>query len=227
MPKGIKGSGPIKAPQNHMDIPVGESIDVSLGTMNPFNDETNMPPQSSIPIGELTAKTAGWQPRSRSASSRESQFRSRAERVDYYKKQMQTINVGKTHIPEALKKDGFFYMWVRESVRDKYDGNNLRNKEMQGWEYVDADEAPELAFVDQHGDINDSVTRTRTGGLILMKLDEELYQFLLDRSAKERNQQSRMENILARMPDLNPFGFGVINNQEAYFGQMPNQSMSF
>jgi hypothetical protein len=187
---------------NHMDIPTSDSF-------NPIHE-------SSMPYGneELVNKTKDFQPRTRINNSRELQFRSHAERIEYYKRAMHTVSIGKTYIPESVKQDGYYYKWIRMALRDKPDTQNMKRHECHGWEWVRAEEAPELAFLDYNGEIRDSVGIVEGGGLGLGKLDNELHAEEEAIKSKTRNIQNRFKEVLTRMPGKENFGFNSTTGQD-------------
>lgn len=202
---------------DRMDVPPSQETDISLGSSLPYGPE------------EFVQKTKGFQPRSRSAVSREMQFRSREERVAFFKKGMDAMSMGKTHIPEDLKErlaaDGYYCKWLRKSIKEKYDGPNLRNCESQGWEYARAEVAPELAYVDWDGEIQDSVMYVEGGGLILGILDMKLREYELEKQKKKRDDQQRMRDVLTRMPDGTAYAQGSLHDQAHLYGNPGMQGM--
>lgn len=189
-----------------------------------FDDEeeerVDVSMRSSVPLGDLKERTEGWQPRSRSAESREAGFRSKEEKIDFFRRSINSVQKGRTHLPETLNNDPeYVYMWAREQVRDRYDGHNLRNLEfVKGWEYVDPSDAPELGFYSSTGDVQDSAGRIRDGGLILMKRYKEIHNDELAQQRVLRHQQSRIENIVRTInTEMHPFATGSINHNDSFF----------
>jgi hypothetical protein len=194
-----------------------------------FDDETeqkiDVSMRPSVPLGDLQDRTEGWQPRSRSAESREAGFRSKQDRIDYFTRSITAVQKGRTYLPESITKNPeYTYMWAREQVRDRYDGHNLRNLEnIKGWEYVDSSEIPELGFYSATGDVQDSAGRIRDGGLILMKRYREIHNMELSHQQSQRNQQSRMQQLVRTInSELHPFATGAINHNSAFFPSDPH-----
>lgn len=197
-----------------------DSIDVSLGATRRDNE-------SSIPIGELKDRTAGLKPRSRGAMSREAQFRSKEEKIDYYSKAMMHTNLGKTYFPPECIPEGYVVMAARESCKGVMDPNNLRNLERVGWEYMEAEDAPQMAYQDYNGEINDSAGRIRGGGLIWMKRYKELQDQQLAYNDRLRKQQNQYQNRIRTInSELHPFATGAVDNNEHFFPSSP-ESNSF
>lgn len=175
----LKDSPVRKKRADNQRIPIIDGMEVpthaSLGlTLNP----DDMPEEEDEVFGneEFRKRTKDWQPRSRLSNSREMQFRSRAERIDYYKKSMDTQAFGKTYLPPELINDKEnAYRWIRKTIRGRFDDDNIRSKERIGWIPATVDQAPSFAFFDYDGEVNDSATLIEGGGLYVGKLDIELY----------------------------------------------------
>lgn len=198
-------------------------VEVDLDDQDEQKIDVSM--RSSVPLGDLNDRTEGWQPRSRSAESRDAGFRSKQDRVDYFTRSINAVQKGRTHLPESIKNDpDYTYMWAREQVRDRYDGHNLRSLEtVKGWEYVDASEIPELGFYSATGDVQDSAGRIRDGGLILMKRYHEIHQAEMKEQSVQRNQQSRMQQLVRTInSELHPFATGAINQNDSFFPSDPH-----
>jgi len=183
--------------------------------------------RSSVPLGDLKERTEGWQPRSRSAESREATFRTKQERIDHFRRAMTAVQKGRTYLPESLRNDPeYTYMWAAEYVKEHHRGHNLRNLEhVMGWEYVDSSECPDLGFYSPTGDVQDSAGHIRDGGLILMKRYRELHNDQLREQQNQRNQQSRMQQLVRTInSELHPFATGTVNQNESFFPSDPHAS---
>lgn len=183
--------------------------------------------RSSVPLGDLKDHTEGWQPRSRSAESRNAGFRSKQDRIDYFTRIINSVQKGRTHLDETIINDPeYAYMWACEQVKDRYHGHNLRNLENnRGWEYVDSDEIPELGFYSATGDVQDSAGRIRDGGLVLMKRLRKIHNNELAAQRDQRNQQSRMQQLVRTInSELHPFATGAVNHNESFFPSDPHSN---
>ena len=174
---------------------------------------------SSLPIDGLTKETAGFQPRSREPFTRESDMRT-DRFVNYYEQTVAEAHKGKTHMPEELIPDGYVFMWARESCKGRPDHGNLSDLETRhGWEYATASQFPTKAYYDDNGDIQDSSSRVRCGGLIGMIRKKEIHEAQLKQLSRLRNTQSRMQQQLrSRDGDLHPFSnqTGFKNNNQFF-----------
>ncbi len=174
---------------------------------------------SSLPIDGLTEETAGFQPRSREPFTREADMRT--ERfVNYYEQTVAEAHKGKTHMPPELIPEGYVFMWARESCKGRPDHGNLSDLETRhGWEYATASQFPTKAYYDDNGNIEDSNSRVRCGGLIGMIRKKEIHEAQLKQLERLRNSQSRMQQQLrSRDGDLHPFSnqTGFRNNNQFF-----------
>lgn len=175
--------------------------------------------ESSIPIDGFREQTADFAPRSRDPFTRESS--SRTQRfVDYYEQSYVESFKGKTHMPPELVPEGYVFMWARESCKGHPDHGNLSNLETQhGWEYATAEQFPTKAYYDDHGNISDSSSRVRCGGLIGMIRPKEIHNAQLKQFERLRVSSNRMEKQLrTRDGDLHPFSNQTsMQNNDRFF----------
>jgi len=181
--------------------------------------------ESSVPLGELEDRTEDYQPRSRSAMTREASLRAKQEKIDKFKRSINTQQLGHTFLPDHLLHDPeYVYQWCREKVKDRDDSKNLRFLEnVGGWEYVEADIAPEIAFYSPDGTVQDSASRIRDNGLILMRRFHEIHVYDLEKREKERKQQNRIQNIIRTVnTELHPFATGGVDHGNSFFPSDPS-----
>jgi|TARA_R100001443_G_scaffold36867_1_gene50673 hypothetical protein len=116
-------------------------------------------------------------------TSRETATREKTERVPEWKPPS-TLDA-----PDAPI--GYKHRWIRESVMDYDDRNNVHKKRREGWELVRADEHPEFdAPVIDEGKNAGCIG---VGGLILARIPEEI----VEQRNKHYNQvaQNQMEAV--------------------------------
>lgn len=161
---------------------------------------------SSIPLDGLRQETAGFQPRSREPFTREADMRTQRF-IDFYEQTVSEAHKGKTHMPPELVPEGYVFMWARESTKGRPDHGNLSNLETQhGWEFATAGQFPTKAYYDDNGDVLDSSSRVRCGGLIGMIRRKEIHNAQLKQFERLRNSQQRFQDQLrTRDGDLHPF----------------------
>lgn len=189
----------------HQDIPMIDRMEVpttaSLGhTLDDDMDSQN----AEYGNEEFQKRTKDWQPRSRLSNSREMQFRSRAERIEYYKKSMDTQAFGKTYLPPELINDADnAYRWIRKTIRGRYDSENIRVKESIGWLPTTADRAPSFSFFDYDGEVNDAAVIIEGGGLYVGQLDMELYCHRQGKFHRKVQTQGTWNNQFTKAPGAN------------------------
>jgi hypothetical protein len=173
---------------DRMEVPSEASLGLTLGAAPEEEDEV-------YGNEEFANRTKGWQPRSRLSNSREMQFRSRSERVEYFKKSMDSQAFGKTYLPPELINDTEnAYRWIRKTIRGRFDDDNIRTKERIGWLPALADQAPSFSFFSYDGEVNDSATIIEGGGLYVGKLDIELYCHYQGKYNRQIMNQGRWNN---------------------------------
>jgi hypothetical protein len=174
---------------------------------------------SSVPLDGLREETRDFQPRSREPFSRESDARS-DRFINYYEQTVSEAHKGKTHMPQELVPEGYVFMWARESCKGRPDHGNLSELETRhGWEYATASQFPTKAYYDDNGDVQDSNSRVRCGGLIGMIRRKEIHEAQLKQFERLRNSQARFQQQLrTRDGDLHPFSnqSGMGNNQSFF-----------
>ncbi len=177
------------------------------------------PMEASIPLDGLREETRGFQPRSREPFTRESD--ARADRfISYYEQTVSEAHKGKTHMPEELIPEGYVFMWARESCKGRPDHGNLSELETRhGWEYATASQFPTKAYYDDQGNVEDSSSRVRCGGLIGMIRKKSIHEAQMKQFARLRNNQSRTQQQLrSRDGDLHPFSNQTgFNNNNRFF----------
>jgi len=84
---------------------------------------------------------------------------------------------GKFHIPYEIWPNGFMLGWMVEYVLNVPQNDNLHERVLDGWEFVNANEIPQLKMVELNHDFDRSRSdgRIRRGGCILMKKPMEMY----------------------------------------------------
>lgn len=207
---------------NQLDLPLKDHLGVpQVSALGMTQEEVE---ESSMPYGseELREKTRGYAPRTRLNNSRESQFRSREERIEFYSKQTDTETLGKTFLADELINDHEnFYMWIRKSIRDRPDGNNLRNLERLGWLYTSADKAPNMAYFDYDGDLNDSANTIEGGGLIVGELDIHIHQRRMQKQKSLRDDQARFKERLLQIPGEQVQAMPYLPDESAMYPSAP------
>jgi hypothetical protein len=201
-------------------------IDEGYNESHSMNNDYIQPQYtSSIPLDGMKEETAGFQPRSREPFTREADMRSQRF-IDYYSQSVIEAHLGKTHMPPELIPEGYVFMWARESCKGRPDHGNLSELETRhGWEYASAEQFPTKAYYDDNGDVQDSSSRVRCGGLIGMIRKKEIHNAQLKQLERLRSSQTRMQNQLrSRDGDLHPFSnqTGFRNNDQFF----PSDEMS-
>lgn len=174
--------------------------------------------ESSIPVGDLKAKTRGRQPRSREASTRDMFLRATSESVDYYKKLFQRDSIAKTYIDPDIIPPEIETLWARQYFKGMPDSSNLLELSRKGWKYATPEMFPSLAFMDDTGAIDDSAGRVINNEYYLMYREQFIHQLELDKfkemTAIKNNVGQNIASDSNFGRDAHPFG-GISSTGES------------
>jgi hypothetical protein len=102
-------------------------------------------------------------------------------------------------LPEPTKQDGYSFRWIRASLMGASDPTNMSARLREGWEFVKAEDHPELMLGQTSGNVE-------VGGLILCKMPNEMveerneYYQKINRDQMNSVEQSYMRENDRRMP---------------------------
>ena len=169
--------------------------------------------RSSVPIGSAAYDSEGLSPRSRLATSREAELRSKEEFIEHYKSAIGSASKDPLAIPDGMISKEYGTLWAMATCKEKPNPSNLRRLESKGWRYILADEAPGLAYYDHLHGLRDDAEHCYNGGLVAMKRYHELndmeikhYKKISDNQSQALNSQMRTKN-----GDLHPFSINSRN----------------
>jgi hypothetical protein len=105
-----------------------------------------------------------------------------------------------SRLPEPDKQPGYAYKWIRISIQNNPDANNLSAKLREGWEPVKIEEQRRMHLLPvQNSQFEGCV---EVGGLLLCKIPEELMTQRREYfSGKNRSQMESVDNNFMREND--------------------------
>ena len=109
------------------------------------------------------------------------------------------LGTDKFHIPEGMVPEGWVYEWKRYSILNKEDPHYQISLRHMGWEYVQAEQVPELVPMGTTGQVF-------RDGMVLMERPKSINDLAKKRDLKEARDQVRMkENQLSTPPKEGQF----------------------
>jgi hypothetical protein len=128
-----------------------------------------------------------------------------------------TKDKGKFFIPREWWPAGYQLGWMTEYVLNVPQGDNLRSRQMDGWEFVHSSEIPQLPnnVLNHEFDRGRDDGRIRNGGCILMKMPLEEYlqeqEEYREDGEEIRRQSAALTDYLGAAPGREQF---LVNDQK-------------